>query len=89
MSLFVLLAKMILFIMKVWFPIVGVAANTGLVAIFAVSVYGQMGPDYADPRYPSAIAWYIRKDCSYARYLGADKSCQLAKGSFAITTFML
>ena len=88
-SLFILLAKMILFIMKVWYPLIGVCFNTGLVAIFAVSVYGQMGPDYADARYPSPIAWYIAKGCSYARAEKAERSCMLAKGSFAVTVFML
>lgn len=88
-SLFILLTKLILFIMKVWFPLIGLFVNAALVALFTTSVYGQMGPDYADPRYPSPVAWYIAKSCRYARILNAEKSCMLAKGTFAVTVYML
>jgi hypothetical protein len=88
-TLFVLLVKMIAYIMRFWWPIVGLLVNIGMVAVWTVSVYGQMGPDYADPRYPSPIAWYIAKSCSYAEASGLTKSCQLAKGTFAVSVYML
>jgi hypothetical protein len=87
-ALFLLLLKLVTFIMKVWYPIAACVINSGLVAIWAVSVYGQMGPDYADPRYPSPIAWYISKSCNYAPD-SLVKSCMLAKGTFAVTVAML
>jgi hypothetical protein len=88
-TLFILLVKMVMYIMHVWYPLVGLLANISMVAIWTVSVYGQMGPDYADPRYQSSIAWYISKSCSYAEPYGLAKSCMLAKGTFAVSVYML
>lgn len=91
LSLFVLLAKLIAFIMKLWYPIVGVLFSTGMSVVYAVSVYGQMGPDYYDPLRPSPMAWYIRMGCWPAQGFSnnAVRSCQLAKGTFAMTVYML
>ncbi|KAJ6782448.1 hypothetical protein PWT90_09446 [Aphanocladium album] len=87
-SLFFLLAKLIAFIMKLWFPIVAVFINMALLALYSVSVYGQIGPDYADPRYPAPAAWYFRQGCGLAKRYGAYKSCQIAQGSLAATFYM-
>ncbi|KAK4647493.1 uncharacterized protein QC761_0001540 [Podospora bellae-mahoneyi] len=88
-SLFILLAKMIAAIMKIFYPIIGTAVGVSLTALYAVSVYGQAGPDYADPRYPSWTPWYIRKSCDLAIPYNAVKSCQMSKGAFAVTVYML
>lgn len=80
---------MIMVIMKVFFPILGTAVYITLTALYAVSVYGQMGPDYLDPRYPSPIAWYIRYPCSVADEFRVGKQCAMAKGTFAVTVIML
>lgn len=87
--LFFLLAKMIIYIMKWYLPIVGVFCASCLVALLTVSVYGQMGPDYLDPRYPSPIAWYIRYSCQPAEKLNQVRACQVAKGTFAATVYLL
>jgi hypothetical protein len=88
-SLFVLLCKLISWIMKVWYPIVGTLVSFSLVALYTTSVYGQMGPDHADERYPSAIAWYIRMGCDVARPYNGERLCMIAKGSLAVTVYML
>lgn len=88
-SLFVLLGKMIATIMKVYYPIFGTIVGVTLTALYTVSVYGQAGPDYADDRYPSPVAWYIRRSCDIARPYGAYKNCQMSKGAFAATVFLL
>ena len=88
-SLFILLAKMIATIMKVYYPIVGTFIGGSMTALYAVSVYGQAGPDYADERYPSPVPWYLRQGCEVARPYGAVKSCQMAQGTLAVTVFML
>ncbi|KAK3393848.1 hypothetical protein B0H63DRAFT_444055 [Podospora didyma] len=88
-SLFILLGKMIAVIMKVFYPIIGLFTNLSLTALYAVSVYGQAGPDYADPRYPSSVAWYIRMGCDIAKPYNMVKQCQMAKGTFAATIFMM
>jgi len=88
-SLFVLLGKMIMTIMKVYYPILGLVVSMALTGMYAASVYGQMGPDYLDPRYPSPIAWYIRYSCSIADAYNVGKTCAMAKGTFAVTVYML
>lgn len=88
-SLFVLLVKMIMIIMKFFYPILGLIVSLGLTVLYTVSVYGQAGPDYADPKYPSPVPWYIAKSCSVARPFNAEKNCQIAKGAFAATIYLL
>ncbi|KAK4231248.1 hypothetical protein QBC38DRAFT_262833 [Podospora fimiseda] len=88
-ALFVLLAKMIATIMKIFYPIFGTIISFAMTAMFVVSVYGQAGPDYADDRYPSPTPWYLRKSCEIARPYNAVKSCHMARGSFAVTVYML
>jgi hypothetical protein len=88
-SLFVLLGKLIMTIMKVYFPILGLVLSMSLTGLYAVSVYGQMGPDYLDPEHPSSIAWYIRYSCSIADKYKVGKHCAMAKGTFALTVFMM
>lgn len=88
-SLFVMLAKMIGLIMKVYKPLAGAFFAFAMMALYATSIYGQVGPDYSDPRYPSPVAWYIAKDCSYAKPKGYYSLCMIAKGSLAVTVYML
>jgi len=89
LSMFILLVKLVMFVMHIWWPILGIFVNTALVALWAVSVYGQAGPDYSDPQYPSSVAWYIAKSCSFADATGNTHNCQLAKGTFAVTVVMM
>lgn len=80
---------MIATIMKIFYPIFGTIVGLALTVLYAVSVYGQAGPDYADDRYPSSVAWYIRMSCDIARPYGAYKNCLMSKGAFAVTVYML
>lgn len=89
LSLFSLLAKLIAFIMKWYPPLVAVIANIALVALYTVSTYGQIGPDYTDPRYPSPVAWYLSRGCDLARSWGAYGSCRIAQGSLVISLYMM
>ncbi|TPX19096.1 uncharacterized protein E0L32_011257 [Thyridium curvatum] len=89
-SLFMLLVKMIGFIMKVWYPLVGGLISLALTALYVASMVGQMGPDHADrdPSKHSSVAWYISHSCAPARAFNAERSCMLAKGTFAVTVYM-
>ena len=89
LSMFIMLVKSSMFILHIWYPILGTLSNLAIVILWAVSVYGQMGPDHSDKRYPSNVAWYISKSCSYARPSGAYGYCMQAKGAFAVTVVML
>lgn len=90
-SLFTLLGKMITTIMKVYYPLLGLVLSLTLTALYAVSVYGQLGPDHLDPRYPSSIPWFIKNSCDIAKPYGraAVGNCMMAKGTLAATVFML
>lgn len=88
-SLFVLLTKLIAAIMHVWYPLFALLFNVSLTVLYTVSVYGQVGPDYADPDQPSPSAWYIAKPCSVAANEKIQDSCRMAKGTFAATVIML
>lgn len=88
-SLFFLLAKLIAHIMRVWYPAVAILVNCALVALYSVSTYGQIGPDYADSRYPAPAAWYFRQGCGLAQQYGKYRSCQVAQVSLFVTLFSL
>ncbi|KAI0849645.1 hypothetical protein F5Y00DRAFT_235375 [Daldinia vernicosa] len=89
LSLFLLLTKLIAFIMHVWYPILALAVNIALLALYATSIAGQAGSDYLDPDHPSPIAWYIAKPCTVAANQTIQGYCKLAKGSFAVACIML
>lgn len=87
--MFMLLVKVTMFVMHIWVPLLSIVVNVILVPLWTVSMYGQAGPDYSDPAYPSSVAWYIAKSCSYATPSGNYGNCLQAKGSFAATVIML
>lgn len=82
---------MIMTIMKIYYPLLGLVLSLTLSALYAVSVYGQIGPDHLDPRYPSSIPWFIRNSCDIAKPYGsaAVSNCMMAKGTLAATVVML
>ncbi|RKF57328.1 hypothetical protein OnM2_075006b [Erysiphe neolycopersici] len=88
LSMFILIVKFILFVLNIWFPILGTVISAFTGALWITSMYGQMGPDFNDPKHPSQIAWYIRKSCDIARPSGNYHYCVLAKITFADTTLM-
>lgn len=89
MSLFFLMSKLTANIMKVWVPLLATFINVCMVALYGASTYGQIGPDYADSRYPAPAAWYFRFGCDPAKRWGKYKSCKIAQGSLVITVYML
>ncbi|CAM1504332.1 Fc.00g019230.m01.CDS01 [Cosmosporella sp. VM-42] len=89
MSLFFLLAKLTAKIMKVWYPMLAVFINVAMTTLYAVSVYGQVGPDYTDSRYPAPAAWYFRYGCDMAKPWGKYKSCKVAQGSLVPTLYLM
>ncbi|KAL7811912.1 hypothetical protein V8C26DRAFT_408310 [Trichoderma gracile] len=88
-SLFFLLTKLIAVIMRIWYPLLSTLASIALVALYAVSVYGQVGPDHSDPRYPAPAAWYFRYGCDMAKPYGQLTNCKIAQASLFITLYML
>ncbi|RDW87628.1 hypothetical protein BP5796_03322 [Coleophoma crateriformis] len=89
LSMFILLVKAVMFILHIWYPLLGTIANAALVVMWIVSIYGQAGPDHSDPAFPSSVAWYVRKSCVYAKPSGNEHYCLMAKGTFATTVIMM
>jgi len=88
LSTFILLVKAVMFVLHIWYPILGTVVNAAITALWIVSIYGQAGPDHSDPKHPSNVAWYITKSCSYAKASGNEHYCLMAKGTFAVTVVM-
>lgn len=78
-----------MFVMHIWYPLLGAVTNAAITALWIVSAYGQGGPDHSDPKHPSNIAWYISKSCSYAEPYNVKGYCLQAKGAFAATILMM
>ena len=88
-SLFFLLAKLILVIMRVCYPVVATACFAVMAALYAASVGGQAGPDRLDPRYPSALPWYLTEGCALAERYGAAEAFETGLASGETTAVKL
>jgi len=86
-----LITKCALFVLHLWFPLLGTVVNTIITALWIVSAYGQAGPDHSDPAHPSNRAWYIDHSCDLAKSSTYDWTnyCKQAKATFAVTIFMM
>ncbi|KAH8597564.1 hypothetical protein B0O99DRAFT_617689 [Bisporella sp. PMI_857] len=89
LSTFILLVKAVMFVMHVWYPLLGAVTNAAVTALWIVSAYGQGGPDHSDPKHDSNVAWYIAKSCSYAKPTHNVGYCMQAKSAFAVTIIMV
>jgi len=88
-SAFVLLVKVVMFIFDLFIPLVSLFVNICLCAVWAISVYGQAGPDRSEPPNVSSSPWYITKSCSVSTTPRIEHFCNLAKGSFAVTVILM
>lgn len=89
LSLFILLVESILYVVHLFYPLLSLVVHLVLAALWAVSVYGQAGPDNSDPRRPSSTPWYLSKSCSLASEPRNVGYCKQAKASLAVTVLML
>jgi hypothetical protein len=88
-TMFILLVKVVLFIMHFWIPLLSLIVNILVVALWCVAIYGQAGPDHSDPEHPSNVAWYITQSCELAASSGNKHNCVMAKASFAASIIMV
>ncbi|EHL02192.1 hypothetical protein M7I_1786 [Glarea lozoyensis 74030] len=86
--MFIMIVKVVMFSLHIWFPFLSVIINAVLTGLYAASLYGQAGPDNTDPKHPSSSAWYITQSCDFASKVGARGYCLQAKGAFAVTVIM-
>ena len=87
--MFILLIKTVANVMHLLHPPFSLVLHALLTAAWAVSIHGQAGSDYIDPRKPSSRPWYLTRPCSAAFDIKNQHSCRLAKGTFAVTVIML
>jgi len=88
LSTFILLVKAVMFVLHIWYPLLGTVSNAAITILWVVSIYGQAGPDHTNPKASSNVAWYIMKSCKYAAPTGNEHYCKMAKGTFATTVVM-
>jgi len=90
LSTFIMLVKIVMYILHVFPPILSLLVHGVLLALYAVSVDYQTAKDLSDKLHPqNGPPWYITKSCSVA----ADRSnvgyCEQAKSAFACTVIMV
>jgi hypothetical protein len=89
LGMFILLVKVVVFVMHLFLPILSVFVHGLMLALFAVSLRNQSTPDMSDPDNPSpGLPWYVSKGCSYAT--PPNKGfCMQARASFGVTCTMV
>jgi hypothetical protein len=88
LSMFIMLAKTVMYIMRVFPPFFSALIHGALVALYAVSAANQAGPDYLDPKHPSKYPWYLTRGCGAPVKPQLQGYCKQAKASFAVTIVM-
>ncbi|KAL8871608.1 MAG: hypothetical protein Q9174_002598 [Haloplaca sp. 1 TL-2023] len=90
LALFILLCKGIMYICKIFHPLISLIIHAILIALFAVSTHAQVAPDMLDPDHPQPGApWYITRSCGDPVRESLRGYCQQAKASFAVTIILL
>jgi hypothetical protein len=87
--MFILLCKVVMFIMHLFIPLLAFFVHGLMVALYAVSLRNQSAPDLSDPDKPQpGLPWYMSKGCSYAT--PSNKGfCMQARASFGVTCAMV
>ncbi|KAF1984180.1 hypothetical protein K402DRAFT_465315 [Aulographum hederae CBS 113979] len=89
-SMFLLLTKVVLHVLHLFWPIISFVCHGLLVGLFSYSIYVQTAPDVSDPKHPNNGApWYIMKNCNFSSTSEIKGFCEQAKAGFAVTVVML
>jgi len=88
LSMFILLAKTVMYIVHFFPPFFSVIVHACLATLYAVSISQQAGPDYLDPKHPSKHPWYLTRGCGDPVRPELQGYCKQAKASFGITIVM-
>jgi hypothetical protein len=90
LTLFVMLAKSLLHIMRVLYPIFSIIIHGAEFAVWTYSVHGQMSGDTIDPEHLNpGPPWYITKNCKVANLPTNVHYCLQAKASFYVAIFFV
>jgi len=88
LSMFILLAKTVMFIMHSLPPFFSILLHMCLVVLYAVAISNQAAPDYTDSEHPSKFPWYLTRGCGAPVDPQLKGYCQQAKATFAITVML-
>jgi hypothetical protein len=84
LSMFILLAKCVMYITDVLPPIASAVLHALLISLYAYSISQQAGSDMSDPTRPSKIPWYITRSCGPPVSPANQGYCMQAKASFGV-----
>jgi hypothetical protein len=85
-----MLAKSLMHIMRVLYPILSIVIHGAEFAIWTFSVYGQTSGDTIDPDHMNpGPPWYITKNCNVSKLQTNVHYCLQAKASFYVTVFFV
>lgn len=88
--MFFYLTKVTMWLLHVLFPILSLPLHLALMALWAVSIHTQTGPDTIDPeRANHGAPWYITKNCNIMEDKTIRGYCMQAKSAFAVSVVML
>ncbi|KAF7116657.1 hypothetical protein CNMCM5793_005149 [Aspergillus hiratsukae] len=86
LSTFLLITKVPLHFLRLFYPPLSVIVHAGLVAVYIVSARYQAGSDMSDPAHPQpGPPWYITKKCTVAANKDNINYCRQSKALFAFT----
>ena len=91
LSMFIMLTKVVMFVLHSWLPILSVFVHAVLIVIYAIGVRNQATPDVTDmtaPNLSKNLPWYLEKGCSFASQQNYGY-CMQARASFAVTCVLL
>lgn len=89
LSVFLLITKFPMMILKLFYPPICVAVNGCCFALYIVAARFQAGSDMSDPQHPQpGPPWYITKNCHVAAHKSNIGFCQQAKALFLICIFV-
>ena len=88
LSMFVLLAKVVLYITAIFPPFLSAIVHAIFVIFYAVSISQQAAADNSDPIHPSPVPWYLTHGCGDPVSPGLQSPCKQAKAAFAVTCIM-
>ncbi|MCJ1354562.1 MAG: hypothetical protein MMC33_004551 [Icmadophila ericetorum] len=89
LSMFILLVKVFLYIMDLFWPLLALLVHALLIVLASVSIYNQAGSDYSDSAHPSRVPWYLTKGCGPPVATNLHGYCLQAQGSFAVASCLL
>ena len=88
LSMFMLLAKTVMYITHVFPPFFSTILHALLISGYAVAISRQAGPDYLDPDHPAKVPWYLTRGCGDPVASELQGYCKQAKAGFAVAILM-